>query len=141
MSKERRGLEAATKAVDAFVAHMGYEDGEMEPEQILTDLIADILHLADGRLISGYWVWEKAGEHYGVEESDDEDDFELRGPESIDADVEEFVLIDGEYVSTADLGQVEPDPEVGGAPLPAGLHEDHDALRSGADERPDIYGL
>lgn len=30
-----------------------------------------------------------------------------------------------------DLGQTEPDPEVGGAPVPAGLHEDHDARRSG----------
>lgn len=95
MAKQRLGLEAAAKAADAFATHMGYESGVEPDETVMADLIADLMHLADTRLLSGYWIWEKAGEHYGIEEgtSDDEDEED-------------------------DFGQTQPDPEVVGAPKP-----------------------
>lgn len=110
MAIERRGLEAAAKAVDAFVAHMGYKDGDLDPESILSDLVADILHLADGRLISGYWVWEKAGEHYGIEEGTDDEDGDSD-------DEDDFTVAEHSY---GDEGQVVPDdPSLPvGAPKP-----------------------
>ena len=104
MEKERRGIEAARKAVDAFREHMGYEPDDLDPESILSDLITDLMYLADRQDISGLWLIERAETNYR-EEADDEP----IGDEIDDED---------------DFGQTEPDPEIGGAEKPTDLLPD-----------------
>lgn len=84
---------AAQNALDAYMASEGMVD---DPETAIVDLIADLAFLADSLDLHGGYVLAQGARHYEADiaegfsdqhgEADDEDDFELRGPESIDAD-------------------------------------------------------
>lgn len=107
MANTRQGLQAAEKAIEAFAAHMGYKEGDIDPESLISDLITDLMHYSDRRDLSGLWLVERAESNYR-EEGDDDPEYVNLGDSGAD---------DNPY---GDEGQTIPDdPEIpAGAPNP-----------------------
>lgn len=69
MTKNKNTLAAAQTALDVYRALPGFDvAGE---ETALTDLITDLMHLADYKEVSGEYIADKARDYYLEELNDD----------------------------------------------------------------------
>lgn len=64
MANNERTRAAAQAALDVYTGTPGFEE---EDENALSDLIADLMHLADSKDIDGEWVAGRAHDNYLAE--------------------------------------------------------------------------